>query len=58
VVWVTTASSYKNASLEERVRNRAYQLYVEHGNESGSEVDDWYQAEEEIAAEQQSGERD
>jgi hypothetical protein len=29
---------------------RAYQLYVERGNESGSELDDWLQAEEEIAA--------
>jgi len=36
--------------LEERIRQRAYQLYVERGNESGSELDDWLQAEEEIAA--------
>jgi hypothetical protein len=35
-------------SLEERVRLRAYDLYVERGNESGSELDDWLQAEEEI----------
>ena len=35
-------------SLEERVRRRAYELYVERGNESGSELDDWLQAEEEI----------
>ena len=34
--------------LEERVRRRAYELYVERGNESGSELDDWLQAEEEI----------
>jgi hypothetical protein len=40
-------------SLEERVRMRAYQLYVERGNESGSELDDWLQAEEEIAAAQE-----
>ena len=33
--------------IEERVRQRAYQLYVERGNESGSELDDWLQAEEE-----------
>ena len=35
-------------SLDERVRRRAYELYVERGNESGSELDDWLQAEEEI----------
>jgi hypothetical protein len=35
-------------SLEERIRRRAYELYVERGNESGSELDDWLQAEEEI----------
>ena len=34
--------------LEERVRQRAYELYVKRGNESGSELDDWLQAEEEI----------
>ena len=35
-------------SLEERVRHRAYELYVQRGNESGSQLDDWLQAEEEI----------
>jgi hypothetical protein len=35
-------------SLQERIRRRAYELYVERGNESGSELDDWLQAEEEI----------
>ena len=34
--------------LEERIRQRAYELYIERGNESGSEFDDWLQAEEEI----------
>jgi hypothetical protein len=34
--------------LEERVRRRAYELYVQRGSESGSELDDWLQAEEEI----------
>jgi hypothetical protein len=34
--------------LEECVRRRAYELYVERGNQSGSEVDDWLQAEEEV----------
>ena len=41
--------------LEERVKMRAYELYVLRGNESGSEMDDWQQAEDEIRdAEEQS----
>lgn len=36
--------------LEERIRLRARQLYIERGNQSGSELDDWLQAEEELAA--------
>ena len=35
--------------LEERIRHRAYELYVQRGNQSGSEFDDWLQAEEEIS---------
>jgi hypothetical protein len=34
--------------LEERIQMRAYELYVLRGNESGSEMDDWLQAEDEI----------
>jgi hypothetical protein len=34
--------------LEERVQMRAYELYVLRGNESGSEADDWLQAEDEV----------
>jgi hypothetical protein len=45
--------------LEERIRARAHELYVDRGNESGSELDDWLQAEEEIAAsEEEPGKRD
>jgi hypothetical protein len=35
-------------SSEERIRRRAYELYILRGNQSGSELDDWLQAEEEI----------
>jgi len=35
-------------SLEERIQRRAYELYVLRGNQSGSDLDDWLQAEEEI----------
>jgi hypothetical protein len=46
-------------SLEERVRLRAHELYIARGNESGSEMDDWLQAEEEVfAAQEERVERD
>jgi len=35
-------------SLEERIQRRAYEFSVQRGNQSGSELDDWLQAEEEI----------
>ena len=45
--------------LEEMVRLRAHQRYVERGNQSGSEMDDWLQAEEELsAAQEERQERD
>jgi hypothetical protein len=45
----------KPVPLEERIRQRAYDLYVSRSNQSGSELDDWLQAEEEIhAREEQS----
>jgi hypothetical protein len=41
--------------LEERIRRRAYELYVQRGNESGSELDAWLQAEEEIRRAREEG---
>jgi len=41
-------SPIESLPIEERVRRRAYDLYVLRGNQSGSELDDWLQAEEEI----------
>ena len=35
-------------SLQERIRRRAYQLYLERGSQPGSELDDWLRAEAEI----------
>ena len=44
--------------LEERIQMRAYELYVLRGNESGSEMDDWLQAEDEVRdAEEQYAKR-
>ena len=42
---------FETLSLEERIRCRAYELYVLRGNQSGSELEDWFQAEEEIQKE-------
>lgn len=42
------ALATETLSLEERIRLRAYQLYVQRGNQPGSDLDDWLQAEEEI----------
>jgi hypothetical protein len=44
------ADPTEQLSLEERIQKRAYELYVLRGNESGSEMDDWLQAEDEIRA--------
>jgi hypothetical protein len=38
--------------LEERIARRAYEIHVERGRQEGRELDDWLQAEKEIAAEE------
>ena len=40
--------SIETPSPEERIRLRAYELYAERGYQSGSDVEDWLQAEAEI----------
>jgi len=40
--------SSETLPIEESIRRRAYELYVQRGNQSGSELDDWRQAEDEI----------
>jgi hypothetical protein len=39
-----------SADLEAKIRERAYQLYVERGSTSGHENEDWLRAEREILA--------
>jgi hypothetical protein len=34
--------------LEQRIRERAYELYEARGQEEGHELEDWYRAKEEI----------
>lgn len=49
------STSAETLTLHQRIERRAYELYVQRGNESGSELEDWLQAEEEIlAAEEQA----
>ena len=47
-----TADKPESLPLEDRIRVRAYELYVQRGSASGSELEDWLQAEQEIQAEQ------
>lgn len=45
--------------LEERIRRRAHELYLQRDNDTGSELEDWLQAEDEIRdmEEQKKGRR-
>lgn len=38
---------------DELIRQRAYQLYEQHGKEPGHEIDDWLSAERQLATESQ-----
>ena len=37
-----------NAVLEEEIRRRAYEIYLERGEQPDRELDDWLQAEREL----------
>ena len=41
-------ASIETLPLEARIQRRAYELYVQRGNQSGLELDDWLKAEQEI----------
>ena len=38
------------APVEEQIRLRAYQIYLQRGDQSGSEIQDWLQAEAELTS--------
>jgi hypothetical protein len=46
---VATALKIEAGELQEEIRRRAYELYEERGREDGRELDDWLQAEAEVA---------
>ena len=48
-----TTAGAQPPSLEEKIRNRAYELYEERGRENGHDLDDWLRAESEITPQQQ-----
>jgi hypothetical protein len=41
-------TSIETLPLEEQIRRRAYELYLQRGNQAGSDIEDWLQAEKEI----------
>ena len=46
-------TAVEDLPLEEQIRRRAYEIFVQRGNQSGSELDDWLQAENEILTREQ-----
>ena len=42
----------------ERIANRAYERYMERGGGDGQDLEDWLEAERELAQEQRRGDRD
>ena len=41
-------ASMENTMHEEEIRRRAYEIYLERGEQPGRELDDWLQAEREL----------
>ena len=46
----TGISELQDLELEDQIRRRAYELYVERGREDGHEEEDWLRAKEEITS--------
>lgn len=44
----TAAQASNEAAVQQRIAERAYQMYVDRGSEEGNAVDDWLEAEREI----------
>jgi len=40
--------SVENSARDEEIRRRAYEIYLERGEQPGRELDDWLQAEREL----------
>ena len=46
---VEERESVPESTREHEIRNRAYEIYLQRGGESGHELEDWLQAERELA---------
>jgi hypothetical protein len=44
----TGAVSTENSARDEEIRRRAYEIYLERGEQPGRDLDDWLQAEGEV----------
>ena len=44
--------------LEERIRQRAHEIYLERGGQDGSDMEDWLQAEQEILGQEKATARE
>jgi len=45
---MTEAPSLGNSAGQEKIRCRAYEIYLEHGQQPGHELEHWLQAEREL----------
>jgi hypothetical protein len=45
---VEKSADDSNVEFQERVRCRAYEIYLEHGGQDGHALDDWLQAKSEL----------
>jgi hypothetical protein len=47
---LSNVSVMPQVNMEEEIRRRAYEIYEERGGTHGLDQDDWYRAEQEVAA--------
>ena len=53
----TTSAEIGNSAPQEEIRRRAYELYLERGEQPGCDLDDWLQAERELQRGELRGEQ-
>jgi hypothetical protein len=53
----TTSAEIGNPAPQDEIRRRAYELYLERGEQPGCDLDDWLQAERELQRGEFGGER-
>jgi len=44
----TGEASVRNSGLDDQIRRRAYEIYLERGEQPGRDLEDWFQAEREL----------